>query len=183
MGGILRLCGARLPGSCHIPKDVHPCTHGNHIKKLGRHSHSDIGLQQTPFNLKYVQGNVSGSVGYETVTFGQVEVYEQVFGAFALQGPYRPHDRSVEGMVTMVSAIGMSGMGNSGILGLAFPKSSSIRHGLGKTLLENLYDSLDEDKRFFAFNLGRGGASSSFTIGTSLPLSCLRDSIPSMVFS
>ncbi|KAF8590451.1 acid protease [Ramaria rubella] len=105
-------------------------------------------LQNKPFTLRYVQGRVDGGIGYETVTLGGIEVNDQVFG-----------------LVTKVSSINMSGVGNSGILGLAFPKSSSIQRILGKTLIENIYEALDENNRFFAFKLGGSDEASSFTIG------------------
>jgi len=61
--------------------------------------------------------------------------------------------------------LGLGDLGNSGILGIAFPAASSISPSVGRTLLENIFASLDDDHRYFAFNLGRNNADSTFSFG------------------
>ncbi|CDO70781.1 hypothetical protein BN946_scf184798.g96 [Trametes cinnabarina] len=101
----------------------------------------------TPFHLDYLMGNVSGTVGSETVTVGHFEVSSQVFA-------------------NATNGLGLHGTGNSGIMGLSFPAEASIADTAGRTVVENLLSAFnDSSRRFFAFKLGRDQDSSSFTVG------------------
>ena len=69
-------------------------------------------------------------------------------------------------MANDTTGLGLSGTGDSGILGLAFPQVAAIPDTSGRTLVENILSPFSNDSdRFFAFQLGRGVNSSSFTIG------------------
>lgn len=73
--------------------------------------------------------------------------------------------------------LGLSNSAASGILGLSFPFAASIPATQGHTLLENIFASLNDYQRFFAYKLGRAppqnasltapssSSVSSFTIG------------------
>ncbi|KAG6917795.1 hypothetical protein DXG01_001067 [Tephrocybe rancida] len=97
-------------------------------------------------------GSVSGTIAFETIKMGRLEVSSQVFA-----------------LVSESQGLGLSITGNSGILGLSFPSIASISRSAGSTFLENILSAFDEPDRFFAFNLGRGSGlsdtSSSLTIG------------------
>ncbi|KAI0361969.1 acid protease [Trametes cingulata] len=102
-----------------------------------------------PFHLNYLMGNVSGTVGSETVTLGDFEVSSQVLA-----------------LANMTDGLGLHGTGNSGIMGLSFPAEASIPDTTGRTVVENLFSAFnDTSRRFFAFKLGRDQTSSSFTLG------------------
>ncbi|THH33866.1 hypothetical protein EUX98_g214 [Antrodiella citrinella] len=105
-------------------------------------------LSNEPFNLNYLMGSVTGSVGTETVMLGPFQISSQVFG-----------------LANSTSGLGLAGTGNSGILGLSFPLEAAIADTAGMTLLENVLASFDDNHRYFAFKLGRDDASSSFTLG------------------
>ncbi|EIW60502.1 acid protease [Trametes versicolor FP-101664 SS1] len=108
-------------------------------------------LSQTdvPFHLNYLVGNVSGTVGAETVTLGEFQVSSQIFA-----------------MAEETNGLGLHGTGNSGIMGLSFPAEAAISDTTGRTVVENLFSAFnDTSRRFFAFKLGRDQTSSSFTIG------------------
>ncbi|KAG6817096.1 hypothetical protein H0H87_012864 [Tephrocybe sp. NHM501043] len=83
---------------------------------------------------------------------GSLEVISQVFA-----------------LVHETQGLGLSSIGNSGILGLSFSSIASIPQSTGSTVLENILSPFDEQNRFFAFKLGRGAgvqdSSSSFTVG------------------
>jgi Eukaryotic aspartyl protease len=78
-------------------------------------------------------------------------------------------------LVNDTKGLGLSSTGNSGIIGLSFPLPASIPATSGRTLLENVFASLDDYNRFFAYKLGRnqnqdqsqvaGFTASSFTVG------------------
>ncbi|KAG5645910.1 hypothetical protein DXG03_005057 [Asterophora parasitica] len=72
-------------------------------------------------------------------------------------------------LANYTQGLGLSGSGNSGILGLSFPTIASISLADGNTLLNNILSSFDEPDRYFAFKLGRGSGpddtTSSFTVG------------------
>lgn len=78
-------------------------------------------------------------------------------------------------LVNETKGLGLSNIGNSGILGLSFPLSASLPSTSGRTLLENIFANLDDYHRFFAYMLGRDQnygqnqdtdpTASSFTIG------------------
>ncbi|KAL0947401.1 hypothetical protein HGRIS_013513 [Hohenbuehelia grisea] len=97
-------------------------------------------------------GSVSGQVGFDTVSLGPYQVFNQTFA-----------------LANKTEGLGLSSTGNSGILGLSFQATASISASTGTTLLENIFASFDESDRFFAFRLGQddGAASSasSFTFG------------------
>ncbi|KAI0831182.1 acid protease [Trametes gibbosa] len=102
-----------------------------------------------PFHLNYLVGNVSGTVGSETVTLGEFQVSSQVFA-----------------IANSTNGLGLHGTGNSGIMGLSFPAEASIPDTTGRTLVENLFSAFnDTSRRFFSFKLGRDQTTSSFTVG------------------
>ena len=72
-------------------------------------------------------------------------------------------------LASNVTNIGLSQMGISGMLGLAFPTIASISSDQGIPLIFNILNNLDVGARFFAFRLGRDIGStlgqSSFMIG------------------
>ena len=125
-------------------------------------------LSEVPFNLNYLMGSVSGSVGTETVALGPFEISSQVLGeldfAVGLSKEQRLI-RSIAGLANGTAGLGLSGTGNSGILGLSFPMEAAIPDTAGRTLVENLLASFDESHRYFAFKLGEDQAGTSFTIG------------------
>ncbi|KAH9854110.1 acid protease [Lenzites betulinus] len=101
------------------------------------------------FHLNYLIGNVSGTVGTETVTLGEYQISSQVFA-----------------MANETNGLGLDGTGNSGIMGLSFPAEAAIDDTTGRTLVENLFSAFnDTSRRFFSYKLGRDQTSSSFTIG------------------
>ena len=53
------------------------------------------------------------------------------------------------------NGLGLSSTSTSGILGLSFPFAASIPATQGHTLLENIFASLNDYERFFAYKLGR----------------------------
>ncbi|CAL1704341.1 unnamed protein product [Somion occarium] len=100
------------------------------------------------FGLDYLLGSVSGKIGTELVTLGPYEISTQAFA-----------------MANKTSGLGLSGTGNSGILGLAFPLEAAIPDTSGQTLLENIFASFADSDRYFAFKLGRNQSDSSFSFG------------------
>ncbi|EED78605.1 predicted protein [Postia placenta Mad-698-R] len=109
---------------------------------------NSLNLTSTDFHLDYLIGSVSGTVGTDTVTFGPYEISSQVFA-----------------LASNTTGLDLSGTGYSGILGLAFPAEASIPSTTGRTLVENIFASLNDTDRFFAFKLGSNATGSSFTIG------------------
>ncbi|KAI0950285.1 hypothetical protein AcV7_008801 [Taiwanofungus camphoratus] len=109
---------------------------------------SSLNLSDADFHLDYLLGSVTGSIGTDTITVGPYEVSLQTFA-----------------LANMTEGLGLSDTGNSGILGLSFPIEAAIPDTSGRTLLENIFASLNESNRYFAFKLGRSQNSSSFTIG------------------
>ncbi|KAI0035740.1 aspartic peptidase domain-containing protein [Vararia minispora EC-137] len=105
-------------------------------------------LRQNSFSLKYLQGSVSGTLGFETVALGPYAITDQAL-AFSNE----------------TVGLGLHEIGNSGILGLAFPAASSISSTVGSTLLENMFAYLDDAHRFFALSLGGHGTEPSFSFG------------------
>lgn len=67
------------------------------------------------------------------------------------------------------SDLGLTSLGASGVLGLAFPLDSSISSSVGRSLLDNIFSNLDAQHRYLAFKLGSASSttssSSSFSIG------------------
>ena len=61
--------------------------------------------------------------------------------------------------------VGLSSVGNSGIMGLAFPRVASISLHLGQNFISNVLDHLDVDSRCFGVLLGRDGEESALAIG------------------
>ncbi|KAI0748003.1 acid protease [Daedaleopsis nitida] len=109
---------------------------------------ASLSLADVPFHLNYLMGNVTGVVGSDTVTVGDFQVSSQIFA-----------------MANATSGLGLSGTGNSGIMGLAFAAEASIADTTGRTLADNLFSAFNDTSRFFTFKLGRGEDDSSFTIG------------------
>ncbi|EKM55526.1 uncharacterized protein PHACADRAFT_256215 [Phanerochaete carnosa HHB-10118-sp] len=109
---------------------------------------STLDLSSGSFALQYLLGEVSGAIGTETVSLGQIEILSQVFA-----------------LANSTAGLGLSATGNSGILGLSFATVAAIPGTAGRTLLENLLSPFAAPDRFFAFRLGRDDASSSFTVG------------------
>ncbi|THH20359.1 hypothetical protein EW146_g983 [Bondarzewia mesenterica] len=109
---------------------------------------ASLRISSSEFKLDYLVGTVSGTIGFETVTFGSYQVTSQVFA-----------------MANETHNLDLSSAENSGILGLSFPLVASITATTGKTLLENLFSYFDDSHRYFAFKLGREMDDSSFTLG------------------
>ena len=53
----------------------------------------------------------------------------------------------------------------SGVLGLAFPGEAAISRTVGRTLLENVFASINPEDRFFSYKLDTDMFSSSFSVG------------------
>ncbi|KAJ3483340.1 hypothetical protein NLI96_g6392 [Meripilus lineatus] len=109
---------------------------------------SSLSLTQSHFQLDYLLGSVKGEVGTETVTLGPFEITPQVFA-----------------LANETTGLGLTGTGNSGILGLSFPLEAAIPETSGRPLLDNLLSPFNDPERYFAFKLGRDQSSSSFTVG------------------
>ncbi|ETW85725.1 aspartic peptidase [Heterobasidion irregulare TC 32-1] len=109
---------------------------------------SSFQTSSAEFELNYLVGSVSGTIGFESVTFGSYQVTSQVFA-----------------LANQTHNLDLSSSEYSGILGLSFPLAASIASNTGKTLLENLFSYFDDSHRFFAFKLGRELDDSSFTLG------------------
>ncbi|KAI0336409.1 acid protease [Cubamyces sp. BRFM 1775] len=123
---------------------VDDCAGVRKYRETPTYNSSNVG-----FDLNYLMGNVSGTVGSETVTLGGFEVSSQIFA-----------------VANQTNGLGLHGTGNSGIMGLSFPAEASIPSTAGRTVVENLLSAFnDSSRRFFAFKLGRDETSSSFTIG------------------
>ncbi|KZP23609.1 acid protease [Athelia psychrophila] len=99
-----------------------------------------------PFSLSYLEGSASGTVATDNVALGPYTISSQIFAP-------ANHTRGLD----------LSNTATSGILGLSFPFAASIPATQGHTLLDNIFASLNDYDRFFAYKLGR--AASSFTIG------------------
>ncbi|KAH9934816.1 aspartic peptidase domain-containing protein, partial [Fomitopsis serialis] len=108
----------------------------------------NLTLSGAAFHLGYLLGSVTGMIATDTVTLGSYEVSSQVLA-----------------LANSTSGLDLSGTGYSGILGLTFPAEASIPGTYGQTFIDNVFASLDENDRFFAYKLGRNNSDSSFTIG------------------
>ncbi|KAJ8093177.1 hypothetical protein PM082_020662 [Marasmius tenuissimus] len=120
---------------------------------VARYSQSLSGLLdilQSPFQLGYLKGSVSGHVARDVVALGSFEIRPQVFG-----------------LVNDVKDMNLAENGHSGILGLAFPSEASVSPSSGPTILENIFQNLDNP--YFALKLGTqpgpNDLSSSLTLG------------------
>ncbi|KAL5529282.1 hypothetical protein ACEPAG_5267 [Sanghuangporus baumii] len=100
------------------------------------------------FGLNYLTGKVTGAVAYETVSFGPYMVFAQVLA-----------------LANSTANMGLSSTGVSGVLGLAFPEEAAISRMIGRTLLENIFASINPEDRFFSYKLDTDAFSSSFSIG------------------
>ncbi|KZT11415.1 acid protease [Laetiporus sulphureus 93-53] len=118
------------------------------ITKYNATASSSLSLTNASFHLQYLLGSVSGAIGTDTVALGSYEISSQVLA-----------------LANATDGLDLSGTGYSGILGLSFPADASIPSTDGRTLAENVFASLNESNRFFAFQLGRNQTGSSFTIG------------------
>lgn len=121
------------------------------VPKYSQAESHTLNLSGEPFNLNYLSGSVVGIVGTETVEFGWYQIASQTFA-----------------LAEQTSGLNLADMGNSGILGFAFPSIAAIQPALGTTVLENIFDHLGDERRFFGYTLGRNtgtGSDSSITIG------------------
>ncbi|KAL5533198.1 hypothetical protein ACEPAF_4974 [Sanghuangporus sanghuang] len=100
------------------------------------------------FDLNYLTGKVTGAVAYETVSFGPYMVFAQVLA-----------------LANSTANMGLSSTGVSGVLGLAFPEEAAISRMIGRTLLENIFASINPEDRFFSYKLDTDAFSSSFSVG------------------
>ncbi|KAK1218260.1 hypothetical protein PQX77_014633 [Marasmius sp. AFHP31] len=104
----------------------------------------------SPFQLGYLKGSVSGRAARDVVALGSFEIRPQVFG-----------------LVNDVKDMNLGENGHSGILGLAFPSEASISPSSGPTILENIFQNLDNP--YFALKLGTqpglNDLTSSLTLG------------------
>ncbi|KAH9951305.1 acid protease [Amylocystis lapponica] len=123
------------------------------------------------FDLEYLSGSVTGSIGSETVTLGSYEISSQIFGEncvvilFGLEPNLLAPSVTHTAFANSTSKLGLAGIGNSGIMGLSFPAEAAIPDTCGRTILENIFAAVNESSRFIAYHLGRDHSSSSFTIG------------------
>ncbi|KIM87568.1 hypothetical protein PILCRDRAFT_815124 [Piloderma croceum F 1598] len=128
------------------------------VSKYSKLSSTSLSTTDQPFKLSYLQGTVFGNVAFENITLGEYDISPQVFA-----------------LVNDTKGLGLSSTGNSGIVGLSFPLPASIPATSGRTLLENVFASLNDYNRFFAYKLGRNQSqdqsqdasftASSFTVG------------------
>jgi len=102
----------------------------------------------TTFDITYLTGFVSGTVAYESVSLGSYLVMNQVLA-----------------LATDPRDVGLTSVGNSGIMGLAFPRVASIPLLMGQNFMSNVLDHLDVDSRCFGVRLGRDDQESVLTIG------------------
>ncbi|KAK7693327.1 hypothetical protein QCA50_002895 [Cerrena zonata] len=129
---------------------------------------STLSPSNATFSLNYLLGAVSGQIGTELITLGPYQISSQVFGACKSQNllwKLLSIMTVYEALANETTGLGLSGTGNSGILGLAFPLEAAIPDTSGRTLLENLFAAFDADDRYFAFKLGRDQLDSSFSVG------------------
>ncbi|KDQ16293.1 hypothetical protein BOTBODRAFT_107388, partial [Botryobasidium botryosum FD-172 SS1] len=108
-------------------------------------------LTTTPFTLRYISGSTSGTIAYETVTFGPFQITSQVFA-----------------LVNNVANLNLPDTSASGVLGLALPNSAAIPSfaGGGATVTENIFSGLEARRRVFGLRLMREGTGeSSLTFG------------------
>lgn len=66
---------------------------------------------------------------------------------------------------TSLEGFPLRGTGYSGILGLSFGTSATIPSSLGRSFLDNILASLDDEHRFIGIRLGNSDEDSAFTIG------------------
>ncbi|KAH9842834.1 aspartic peptidase domain-containing protein [Rhodofomes roseus] len=118
------------------------------VPKFDTTDTANLTLSGAAFHLGYLLGSVTGSIVADTVALGSYEVSSQVLA-----------------LANGTSGLDLSGTGYSGILGLTFPAEASIAGTYGQTFIDNVFASLDEDDRFFAYKLGRNKTDSSFAIG------------------
>ncbi|KAI6043077.1 aspartic peptidase domain-containing protein [Pisolithus marmoratus] len=134
------------------------------VPKYSQAESHTLSLSGEPFKLNYLSGSVVGTVGTETIELGSYQIVSQTFA-----------------LANQTTGLDLAGMGNSGILGLAFPSIAAIQPTLGTTVLENVFDHLSDEHRLFAYTLGRNNvetgtsSDSSVTIGT-LDSSIVNDS-------
>ncbi|EIN07738.1 acid protease [Punctularia strigosozonata HHB-11173 SS5] len=124
------------------------CSNADCLAVPRYHRTSTLHLSGAPFALNYLSGNVSGLIGTETVTAANYQVASQTFA-----------------LANNTQGMNLAGMGHSGILGLAFPIEAAISATAGRPLLSNLFDSFEEDRRFFSVRLSNDDLESSFTMG------------------
>ncbi|KAL0580204.1 hypothetical protein V5O48_001797 [Marasmius crinis-equi] len=120
---------------------------------VSRYSRSlSNGLQtlNAPFDVGYLKGSVSGVVALDVVRLGSYEIRPQVFG-----------------LANDIKDMNLANNGHSGILGLCLPATRSIAPEFGPTVLENIFQHIDNP--YFALKLGShpgpDDPSSSLTIG------------------
>ncbi|KAI6036832.1 aspartic peptidase domain-containing protein [Pisolithus microcarpus] len=121
------------------------------VPKYSQAESHTLNLSGEPFSLNYLSGSVVGIVGTETIEFGWYQIASQTFA-----------------LADQTSGLNLADMGNSGILGFAFPSIAAIQPALGTTVLENIFDHLGDERRFFGYTLGRNtgtSSDSSITIG------------------
>jgi Eukaryotic aspartyl protease len=137
--------------------------------RISYHHDSPMALrnsQGTPFSIKYLTGSVTGDIAFESISVGNYMVLQQVFGRRSsysrlIQSTY-PHCLA---LATDPEDVGLTAVGNSGIMGLAFPRIASIPNRFGQNLISNVLDSMDINSRFFAVHLGRNPGNATLTIG------------------
>ncbi|KZT69013.1 acid protease [Daedalea quercina L-15889] len=118
------------------------------VPKFDTSDTTNLTLSGADFHLGYLLGSVTGSIATDTVTLGAYEVSSQALA-----------------LANNTSGLDLYGTGYSGILGLTFPAEASIPSTYGQTFIDNVFASLDENDRFFAYKLGKNQSDSSFTIG------------------
>ncbi|KAF9262138.1 acid protease [Marasmius fiardii PR-910] len=120
------------------------------VSRYSQTSSKDLKSSGVLFELSYLKGSVSGVVALDVVSIGPFEIRPQIFGLV--------HD---------TKDMNLASNGYSGILGLCFPSEASISPNVAPTVLQNLFEHLDEP--YFAIKLGNNPGpydlTSSLTFG------------------
>lgn len=130
------------------------------VPKYSQAESHTLSLSGEPFKLNYLAGSVAGTVGSEIIELGSYQVASQTFA-----------------LANQTSGLDLGGIGNSGIVGFAFPSIAAIQPTLGTTLLENIFNHLSDEHRFFAYALGRNNVETGTSSDSSVTIGELDSSI------
>lgn len=123
-------------------------------------------MSDSDFELSYLVGGVAGKIASEKVSFGPFEIDPQTLGMFFPPSARISDQPNETGLASTIREMDLASSNNSGVLGLSFSAESAITNGSTPTILSNLFQYLDDSRRFFAFTLGRmNDTTSSLTIG------------------
>ncbi|KAI6126262.1 acid protease [Pisolithus croceorrhizus] len=130
------------------------------VPKYSQAESHTLSLLGEPFKLTYLSGSVVGIVATETIELGWYQIASQTFA-----------------LANQTSGLDLADMGNSGILGFAFPSIAAIQPALGTTVLENIFEHLSDERRFFAYTLGRNNVETGTASDSSVAIGELDSSI------